>query len=137
MLSPSMGLKASSGMPEEIRSGVVPSRLLPTRMWWSRKERGPAGDERLHPKAHLAQLGSHGIDVHPVEAATDHVAQRLTRRVGRGLVVAGADGGQTPGHAVGGGDQEVPATDRRVADLEVQDRRLRVRLPRGLIEHRV
>ncbi len=41
--SPSMGLNASSGMPSLMRAGVVPSRLLPHWMWWSRKARGLPG----------------------------------------------------------------------------------------------
>ena len=41
--SPCWGLNASSGRPASISSGVVPSRLFPTRMWWSRGESGLPG----------------------------------------------------------------------------------------------
>ena len=38
--SPVSALKASLGTPCSKSSGVVPSRLLPQTMWWSRKPRG-------------------------------------------------------------------------------------------------
>jgi hypothetical protein len=84
-----MGLKASSGMPAAISSGVAPTRLLPTRMWWSRK--GLAGLQGLQPKADPAQLGGHGVDVHPVEATADHVVHRAQDLAlpGKGQVAQG------------------------------------------------
>ena len=50
--------------------------------------------------------------------------------VGRGLVVAGADGGEPAGQAVGGGDEEVAAAAGRVADLQGEQGALRGRRAR-------
>ena len=93
--------------------------------------------QRLQPQAHLAQLHRHRVEVHAVDAAPDHVAHCRAGGLGRWLLVAGAHGGQPPGDAVGGGQQEVPAPAGRVADLERQDRHLGVLAARRLVKHRV
>ena len=41
--SPSMGVNASSGMPSAINLGVVPNRLFPHFMWWSKNDSGFPG----------------------------------------------------------------------------------------------
>ncbi len=93
-------------------------------MWWSiyvvvEEGEWQARDERLHPEADLAQLYGHRVGVHPVDAAPDDVAQGLAGGLGRGLAVPGTDSGEALGDAVRGGDEEVAAAARRVADLEV------------------
>ena len=67
----------------------------------------PAGLERLQPELDLAELDRHRVDVDAVEAAGDDVAQRVPGRLGRGLLVAGAHGGEALRDPVGGGDEEV------------------------------
>ena len=88
-----------------------------------------AGLQGLQPQAHAAELGGHRVPVHAVEAAADHVAERVLMEQRGGLAVArrmGAHAGQMAGEAVGGADQEVAGADSGVADLEVEDRPLRL-----------
>jgi hypothetical protein len=96
-----------------------------------------AGLDRLQPQRHLGQLGGEFVNVDAVDAATDHLAQRLPHPLLGGLGVLGADGGEPPGDAAGGGDQEVPRPAGRVADGEGQQRRLPVLSLLGLVEQRV
>ena len=104
--SPSIGWKASSGIPLAKSAGVAPSRLLPHWMWWSRNESGLPGSRASIHRADLAQLDGHRVDVHAVDAVADHVAQGLADGLGRRLLFAGAGGSQPLGDTMGGGDQE-------------------------------
>ena len=91
---------------------------------WSRNGQRLARLEGLEPEADLAQLDGHRVDVDAVEAAADDVAQRGSDGRRRGLLVAGADGGQALGDPVGGGDEEVAGAARRVDDRQREDRLL-------------
>jgi len=98
---------------------------------------GPAGVEGLQPQRHLAQLDRHRVHVHPVEAAGDDVAQGGAKRLGRGLLLAGPDGGEALGDAVGGGDEEVAGAAGGIADGEVEERPLGIGAGGGLVEQGV
>lgn len=93
--------------------------------------------ESFQQEIEAAKLRAHRVHVHPVEAASDHSPKRLPVRLRRGFVVPGSDGGEATGDAVGSPDQKMPAPDRRVADLEIEDGPLGIRLPRRLFQHRV
>jgi hypothetical protein len=71
---PSIRLKASSGIPAAMRSGVVPSRLLPHLMWASRKLSGRPGSSASVQRV-TAEFNGHRVDLDAVEAAADDVAQ--------------------------------------------------------------
>jgi len=78
----------------------------------------PAGLQGLQPEVDFAQFHGHGVDVHAVDAPADHVAQGVLDGFGCGFVLAGADGGESLGDAVGGGDEEVAAAAGGVADFD-------------------
>ena len=117
-------MKASSGMPcgDELRRRAEQG-VAALDVGVEEGER-LAGLEGLHPEADLAELDRHRVDVDAVEAAGDDVAERGSRRLGGGLVVAGADGGEALGDAVGGGDEEVARAAGGIDDLEVEERLL-------------
>ena len=80
--------------------------------------------ERFQPQAHAAQLRGHGVHVHAVEAAADHVAQRVLVEQRRRFALAlrqRAHAREMPGQPVRGADEEVAGADRGVADLERED----------------
>ena len=103
--------------------------------------------QRLQPQAHPAELGRHRVHVHAVQAAADDVAERMLIEERRRLALAGrvrAHPGEMPGEAMGRAHQEVAGADRRVADLQIEDRPLGVgaelaahRLPHHRVEGRV
>src|SRR4051794_37826208 len=50
--------------------------------------------ERLHPETHVTQFDGHRVDVDPIDAAADNVAQSRTSRRGRGFVAPRAHRGK-------------------------------------------
>ena len=93
--------------------------------------------QRLQPQVHAAELGRHRVHVHAVQAAADDIAERMLVEERRRLALAGrvrAHPGEVPGEAMRRAHQEVAGTDRRVADLQIEDRPLGVGA--GLAAHR-
>ncbi len=78
--SPSRGWKASSGTPAAKQRRRGPQQAVAAEDAVVEEGEGLAGLEGLHPQAHLAELDRHGVEVDPVEAVADDVAQR--RRAG-------------------------------------------------------
>ena len=81
-----------------------------------------AGLQGFEPEIDLAEFHGHGVDVHAEDAVADHIAEGLSVGFRGRLFVAGANGGQTLGDAVGGGNQEMAAAAGGVADLQRQNR---------------
>jgi len=59
--SPSDGVKGLVGRPPAISPGVAPSRLLPTLIWWSRKESGLPGSRASSHRLTRPELGGHRV----------------------------------------------------------------------------
>ena len=77
-----------------------------------------AGLHGLQPERDLSQLGGHGVEVHAVDAAADHAAQRSADHgLGR-FGLAGFLGGDPLGDPAGGRDEEVAGAAGGVADGE-------------------
>src|SRR6266851_1124122 len=93
-----------------------------------------AGFDGLHPEIDLAKFYRHGIDIYAIDAVTDHVAQGSAAVFRSWFLIAGAHGSQSLGDAVGSGDQEMSAAAGRVADFEVENGLLGVRLRTGFCQ---
>ena len=74
----------------------------------------------LQPQGGTAELHGQGIDVHPVDAAADDLAQGMPVIGLGGLVGASIDAGQLGGQAAGRGQKKMARTAGRVADGDVQ-----------------
>lgn len=64
------------------------------------KSEGFARIEGFHPEGDFAKLHRHGIDIHPVDAISDYIAQGVLDEGGGRLVFTGADGSQAFGNAM-------------------------------------
>ena len=68
---------------------------------------GFAGRVGFQPEGDLAQLDGKRVEVHPVDAVADDIANGLAEGGGAGLVVARAEDGEFGGNAAGGGEEDV------------------------------
>ena len=129
--SPSIGSKASSGMPAFQQCGRRPEQAVAHLDVVVEERERLARLQGLHPEADLAQLDRHRVEVHAVDATADDVALGVLDRAQARLVVARAEPGQLLGHPLGRGDQEVAAAAGRVADLQVEQGLFGLRLARA------
>ncbi len=79
---------------------------------------GFAGDVGLQPEGDFAEFDREGVEVHAVDAGADDIAEGEAEGGGRGLFLAGADGGEFVGNTAGGGEQDVSGSAGNVGHAE-------------------